>query len=254
MEVYKYYSPVAHNFEAIKEGYFFFCKVSKLNDPFDASYDLIQSSKFKEMLHPYLAPNAKAIMDDYGTCSFCEEPNNKVLWALYASNYSGFVVVFDDSTFESLNLMLQARISYQKVVYNDESPNLDDINYTFEYRDYEGNNYVVKLRDCLKDEKTMDKLFTHLCSYKNNIWKNEKEWRLIAGNDIAQRENSLIRYEADGYKIPIPSNAIKSIIIGHNFPKDKLCCIKEVSSNKNIPIMHTKIGMPFEIEFEEIAL
>lgn len=105
MNVYKYYSPQTYNFEALIEGYFYFCKVSKLNDPYDASFDLIQSPNFKEKILPKLAPNAKNIMADYGTYSFCEEKDNKVLWALYADNYRGFVVEYDDSSFESLNLV-----------------------------------------------------------------------------------------------------------------------------------------------------
>ena len=248
-----YYPPRPHHFDAIREGYFYFCKVSKLNDPYDASFNLIQSPKFPQYTLPKLSPNAKNIMDNYGTCSFCEERDNKVMWALYADNYSGFVVEFDDSTFESLNLDLSVRISYQKVVYRTDCPDLDNTDYTFNYRNYEGEVQTIHLSECLQDEKTMDKLFTHLCSYKNEVWEKEKEWRLIAGNDILQRKNPKVEYDVGGYIIPMPQNAIKSIIIGHNFSKDRYCCIKDVANKLGIPVYRTKVYMPFCIEFEDAA-
>ena len=40
--LYKYYSAKKHNFDAVRDGEFFFSKVSKLNDPFDASFKLIE--------------------------------------------------------------------------------------------------------------------------------------------------------------------------------------------------------------------
>ena len=253
MNVFKYYPPCDYHFDALLAGYFFFCKVLKLNDPFDASFDLIQSPSLIKFNNTLLTKNAKKIMDDYGTCSFSTEKGNKMMWALYADNYKGFVVEFDDTTFESLNSMLLARISYQKVVYHEKYPNLDDINYSFDYRNYEGEVEKIKICDCLKDEKTMDKLFTHLCSYKHNDWCNEKEWRLIAANDIQRRKVPLIKYEPNGYKIPMPQNSIKSIIIGHNMSKDRYCCIEKASIKWNVPVLKTKIGKPFEIEFEEVV-
>lgn len=251
MSVYKYYSSQPYNFEALIEGYFYFCKVSKLNDPYDASFDLLQSPNFLKFIKPKLSLNAREIMSNYGTCSFCEEKDNKVLWALYAGNYSGFVVEYDENTFESLNLDLQARVSYQKVVYRKERPDLDDCNYSFIYRNYEGEVQTIVLSDCMHDSKEMDKLFTHLCSYKDVVWEKENEWRLIVGNDIIQRRIPQIKYESGGYKIPIPQNAIKSIIVGHNFPKDRLCCIREAMSKYGIIIQRTKVGLPFCIDIED---
>ena len=249
MKVYKYYSPQSYNFEALSENYFYFCKVSKLNDPYDASFDLIQSPQFLKFIDPIIVPNAKETMESYGTCSFCEECDNKVMWALYADNYSGFVVEFEDDTFESITNELSARVSYQKVVYKEECPNLDDMNYTFNYRAYDGKIQTIKLEDCLQDFKTMDKLFTHLCSYKNIVWEKECERRLITGKDIIDRANPKVKYETGGYKIPIPQGAIKGIIIGHNFLKDRYCYIGEVARNLGIPVRKTKVCRPFNIEF-----
>ena len=253
MKVFKYYPPCEYHFEALLEGYFFFCKVSKLNDPFDASFDLIQTPKCKEFINKLLPKNAKEIMDNYGTCSFTTDKGNKMMWALYADNYKGFVVEYDDTTFESLNTTLLARISYQRVVYGQDLPDLDNDDYSFIYRNYEGEEQVIKISDCRKDAKVMDNLFTHLCSYKCKEWEKEEEWRLIAAYDIQRRANHLIRYESNGYKIPIPLNSIKSIIIGHNMSKDRYCCIEKASNKWNVPVFKTRIGKPFNIEFEEVV-
>ena len=50
MIVYKYYSPEQYNFDALKNHYFWFSKVSKLNDPFDSSSKLLRPSCFRENL------------------------------------------------------------------------------------------------------------------------------------------------------------------------------------------------------------
>lgn len=254
MRVYKYYPPRQHHFDALKNGYFFFCKVSKLNDPYDASFDLLNKSPiFLQKIAPLLDHNAKNIMSQYGSCSFCEEKDNKVLWALYADNYKGFVVEYEDTYFEKINDILLARVPYQKVVYKEDLPNLDKADYEFNYYDLEGKLETIIIKDCT-DIKSLDKVFVHLCCYKNCIWEKEKEWRLIVGMDISNGSNPKVDYTENGYKIPIPLNAVKSIIIGHNFSDDSLNCIKEISNKYQVGVFKTKAMKPFDIEFNRIVL
>lgn len=254
MNVYKYYPPQRYSFDALTKGYFYFCKVSKLNDPYDASFDLIQSPGFRKKLLTITDSKAKEIMGNYGTCSFCEDKDNKVLWALYADNYKGFVVEFDDTTFESLYLSLQARIPYQKVFYDKKCPDLDDENYSFEYRNPDGEVKEIRLSDCLKESKEMDKLFIHLCSYKDSVWDTEREYRLIAAKDVIDKKKPKIIYEDGGYKIPMPQKAIKSIIIGHNFPNDRLCIMEDAVKKYGVRLQRTKPYIPFSLDFEDVTL
>lgn len=139
-------------------------------------------------------------------------------------------------------------------MYEKDCPNLDDNDYSFVYRNSDGEEQRLCVVQCMQDIKGMDKLFTHLCSYKNDIWEQEKEWRLIAGNDILKINNPKIKYEVDGYKIPIPQNAIKSIIIGHNFPKDRLYCIREAQIKYGVNVYKTKVNIPFLLNFEDVIL
>lgn len=45
MILYKYYSDAKYNFEALLNENFFFSKTCKLNDPFDASFQLVKPYK-----------------------------------------------------------------------------------------------------------------------------------------------------------------------------------------------------------------
>ena len=48
--LYKYYPPTEYTYDALQKGYFFFNKVSRQNDPYDASFKLLQADFLLEDL------------------------------------------------------------------------------------------------------------------------------------------------------------------------------------------------------------
>ncbi len=152
--VYKYYSPAVYNFNAIREKYFFFCKVGKQNDPFDTSYSLMNSSKLKNDMVRMgkLSPNAENVIKEYGICSFSKCENNKTLWSHYAQSYKGFAVGFDETTFESMNIELLARVLYKDVQYVDEMIDCNNPDASFQLKNWEGEIETFQIKDCYNND------------------------------------------------------------------------------------------------------
>lgn len=270
--VYKYYPPSCFTCDALTNGYFFFCKASKQNDPYDMSFKLLKSNFilqnliYKEGEHK----DVESIMGNYGSCCFSEVKDSKHMWAFYAENYHGLVVGFDENKFWNYNDKYLARIPYVKVSYFD-TPINDDIvverKGTFELdmpllKLYDPESEYLKSHEyaaCISDSKLVDMLFTHLCCIKEkNTWSEEKEVRLIAALDIINEEVRLkkdgIVYLENGYKIPMPKDCIKEIYIGHNFNPSKFFAIENIAKKHSVKnIFQTKIENPFQIEFIDIT-
>lgn len=254
--VYKYYSPNCYNVEAFEKQYFWFSKVSKLNDPYDSSYSLIQSEFFKKVLG--LSANAADIMKEYATCSFSKHNNNLALWAHYAQSFKGFCLGFDDSTFESMNITYQARFIFQDVQYVDELINCNNLDASFHIKNVYGNCETYKLSDCLKgDPKVGDKFFIYLAFLKEKkIWGNEEEMRLFIGKDLLRRENLIdgVVKTQNGYKINMPKDAIKSIVLGHNIDECIRTKLLEIAKAHNLPVYITEAKIPFNIDIKDYYL
>ena len=236
--LYKYYSPQLHNFDAVINGKFYFSKVCKLNDPFDSNFKLVEP--YKEFLRKVpIAPNADKIIGNYGTCSFSEEANNKHLWALYTDSYKGFVIEYNKEKLEEISNIISAPCPLHPVDYRKELLCLNDVNAQFEL-EVNGEKQSFKVGECLSDDKKRDRLFEYLCYVKEEkIWGNEKEWRLFAGRHISEKQNSKIEYKENGYLIPIPEGAIKSVIVGHNMEDLNLPYICRIARQYNIKIKKT---------------
>lgn len=251
--VYKYYSPDHYNICAFEHQYFFFSKVKKLNDPFDTSYSLVQSESFRKKLG--LPDNAGDVMKEYATCSFGKHNNNMALWAHYAQSFKGFCLGFDDSTFESMNLIYQSRFIFQEVQYVDELINCNNPDASFHIKNADGNCETYKLSDCLEgDPKVADKFFIYLAFLKERtVWGNEEEMRLFIGKDFLVRETSIegVVKTPNGYKINMPKNAIKSIVLGHNIKEGVRKELVRIAKKINIPIYITATNIPFNIDIKD---
>lgn len=260
--IYKYYPNNDNTFDALKNCYFYFRKVCKLNDPYDCSFSLLNSDAYiKKLENLGMAPNAKEIMRNYGTCSFSKCKDNMHLWSLYASNFSGIVIGYDEHV---LNTEIPVRnsgvtplieVDYVEVPIDFENPNS-----TFTLKYQNDNPRTNTIENALKDNKIRNDLFLYLCSMKEKTtWSSEKELRLIAPNRYLNTREMQKHNQTDdenGYKICIPNNAIKEIIVGHNFDMETnapfLSEIKEKYGIKNV--QHSVCNTPFEITFENISI
>lgn len=260
--LYKYYSPDDYNFKAVCQGEFFFSKASRLNDPFDASASLIEPNKefwerCRQNFNAQDMEKVKEIMDNYGTCSFSEDPDNKHLWALYAQSYHGFVVGYNKEKLENMTETVGAFCRLHKVHYVCCFPNLDDPEFSFCELQKNGDCIQHPIGACLHDLKLMDKLWEYLCTVKEKqIWENEKEWRLFAGRHIVELDAGKgVKKLEKGYLLPMPKDSIKEFIIGHNISDENRYCIYSLAQKHHVE--HVKITHPttankeFEIELQE---
>ena len=125
--LYKYYSPMPYNFDALLEGYLFFSYASNLNDPFDCSAKLRGSCYCINQLKRLGVnlDNANNIMQKYGVCCFSKKNDNKNMWAKYADNYKGFVIGYDVEQLGKIGKEIldnQIHIPFLYVNYIDEVP------------------------------------------------------------------------------------------------------------------------------------
>lgn len=270
--VYKYYSPTEYNFDALSKGYFFFSKVYKLNDPFDCSFKLIeQSKKFLQHLgFINREKEASDIMKQYGTCSFSRLKGNKRMWALYANNYQGFCVEFDDKQFDTPRIISwenETPIITENKTNKEDSPYhymiKGDIGYVQKeldfddfaicgYRELLNDDSIIEypIGSCLHDDKMKDILFVRLCFTKEkHSWESEEEFRLLVGNYIDFMPTSLKKITDAGYKILFHKSIVSSITIGHNFSISNLkFLIDMIEQYPDTPIYITVPGKVWNIE------
>ena len=152
-------------------------------------------------------------MENYGTCSFSENKDNKHLWALYADTYKGFVIGYDKNTLDKMTTHIHSYCHLHKIDYREELLDLENINAEFTFKDE-----TLSIKDC-DDFHSAEQLFEYLCFCKEaKIWKAENEWRLFVGKNINTAKS--VKSNKDGYFIPFPKEAVKSIIVGHNMEEE----------------------------------
>ena len=271
--VYKYYPMSEYTKDALTKGYFFFNKSTYQNDPFDCSFRLLQSDTLLRRLGYTKEREATAykIMGEYGSCCFTTRKDNKRLWSFYSDNYRGVVIGFDEKRFSEY---LEQGIHYVKVEYKDTPITEECLDDTFRLEmpilkadlenDPDSSHYLLEeytYRNSLRDERTRDALFFHLCSLKEkSVWEDEEEYRLRAAGSVQREENierqkrEGVEYDKGGYKIPIPGDCVKEIIIGHNFDMKELDWVRQIAEKYDVEIIQqTKVEKPFEVEFTSIT-
>lgn len=275
--VYKYYSPTDYNFDALIKGYFFFSKVSKLNDPFDCSFKLIEQSKdFLQCLRLNdREKEASDIMKQYGTCSFSRLKGNKRMWALYANNYQGFCIEYDDRQFDTLKTISwdnETPFIAVNETNNEDSPYhymvKGDVGYVQRELDFDnfsicgfkekinGDSILIHpIGECLLDDKKRDILFIRICFTKEkHSWESEEEFRLFVGNYIKAMPEKLKEITDAGYKILFDKSIVSSITIGHNFSINKLkLLIDIIEQYPNAQLYITVPGKVWNIEQKSIT-
>lgn len=171
----------------------FSAKVSSLtHKQLTADVKLHTAEKVQEIFDKELARNI-------GILSLTESPDNLLMWAHYADSHQGFVIEFDpQSSFFTQRRSDSDELGYlREVKYSDTRPSL--------------------ILEAVED-------FSPFLT-KGDIWKSEREWRMMLPIDRCNKELS-----CGHHLFSFPATAIKSIIIGsrtNDLTKKK---IKEVVS------------------------
>lgn len=249
--LYKYYSVNDYSKDSLQKQYFWFSKPTEFNDPFDCNMDILTNyplfNKKLDEISPEIKTGFRDAAKHFGICCFSEENNNMHLWSLYANSYKGFVLEFDESTFEDhFSKLFAAKCNLQPANYRDFLLDLDNgsIRIPVVEPNGEQNGYIDKpINDLLSDPKKLDTLLEYLICQKNKkVWSIEKEKRVIISN--LARNNKAKQFESKlGYSVPWPTNSLRSIIFGHRLPAEEKKQLSEIihSINPSIPKFETKL-------------
>ena len=234
--VYKYYSPTEYNLDALINRYFWFSKRSALNDPYDMNLQVLEVfQKFKELLndHGYDLEAYNKTLNDFAICCFTKRPENQHFWSLYAGNFQGWCLEFEQDNL--VNPAGGVPNKLHDVIYLDEVPNLDDKYQHLEIeKNEDGSSRSETIVGLLYNEKTQEELFTYLLRIKNrDIWSAEEECRLILGNIYLMTHK---QHNNAGYRIPWKENALKRIIIGYRMPEYLRKIILMFAKENSVPV------------------
>lgn len=144
------------------ENAFLYCAAYKdMNDPMEglyASSKRLQRSTSYENIQKEILSNKRKI----GVCSFSEVYNHELMWAHYASQFSGICIAYD---LFALLKHLPEDTSFVRMFYNEEVPNVGLTN------------------------RPADELAKMVLSFKNHRWLYEREWRMFAEQGQASYQN-----------------------------------------------------------------
>jgi hypothetical protein len=139
---------------------------------------------------------------------------NAANWAHYAGNHSGVCLVFDKHKLDDI-----INATFQ-IVHS------TSVTYDLSVEEYE--NTFIAIRDLQDLPTSIINHFNHkilpLLFKKHFFWAGENEYRII-----------VLKENADNIEIPI-QQCLKSIIIGHNFPRCYLPSIKQSADKYNIEL------------------
>lgn len=124
-EICKYYAPTEYNLDALYNEYFWFSKRENLNDPFDLAGFAIKKRDNIEFLDYYRDKFGLANFDifkEYALCSFTKSYRNRLMWAYYSCNYTGWCL-----TFRTSNILMNDNANLQTVIYIDDNSMSKDI-------------------------------------------------------------------------------------------------------------------------------
>lgn len=236
-KIYKYYSCDEYSFNVLKDNQLFFSHPSNFNDPFDSSELLVKP--YKKFCDSVGLVHIDEIFEKQGICCFTKsiKPDNKHFWSLYAGNYSGFALEFDEYELNSKYLPLHL----EKVHYFDNPMNLDNMKSSFSTNQ---SDRIYTIEKCIEEfanpvvcnPEPLDRLFQYLHLYKEKkVWGNEDEYRMIIGNSSRSTAiNQKIHPQEKGDLLDLCPNAIKSITLGYKMSPDNRKKIHSITHDKGI--------------------
>ena len=165
---------------------------------------------------PLIAPSIKAALTQFtpelkgrigeemgklfGIFSMAEEPDNPVLWAHYAANWTGFVIALDtsDPFFNQRRSPQDECFFLRRVNYVDLSPTGRTLS------DVDGDNLLVT---------------------KQEQWAYEREWRMLAPTQLAHKR--IGEEDSQIHLFQIPATAIAGLTVGPQAGWELMAAIQE---------------------------
>lgn len=139
--------------ESTEDAWHIYCSNYKaMNDPMEGYY----LAAFSADRHRYAASLMQEKKRGRGLACFSETHDNDLLWAHYASNWSGICIEYDYSELSASIRELEAANLFP-VIYSSDLITIDD-------------------RDLIDAEEAVDRILRQ----KKQCWSYEREWRLLA--------------------------------------------------------------------------
>ena len=237
-KIYKYYPCNKYSLNILISNILFISHPSNFNDPFDSSELLVKP--YRKFCDSIGLKHIDEIFEKQGICCFTksDKPDNKHFWSLYAENYSGFVLEFDEDELNSK----YAPLHLEKVHYFDNPMNLDNCKNTFSTNQ---SDRIYTVEECIEEftnpecnPEPLDRLFQYLHLYKEKkVWGNENEYRMIIGNSSRSTAiNQKIHPQEKGDLLDLCPNAIKSITLGYKMSPENMREIYKITKETGISI------------------
>lgn len=164
---------------------------------------------------------------NYGILSLTDKYDDLVMWSHYSDMHKGVCVKFNTEKLIYSGLFETGCI----VFYDDKYPTLDLLN-------------------LVSSEVDLNiKLLILLFFNKHISWKYENEYRLIK---IFGYHRDPEEFEKQR-KVKFKSDTIEEVILGTNFPKEKLDEIKSICKEKGI-ILSQMTNVPFQFKLNKIII
>jgi hypothetical protein len=152
--LYRYRLPkdLDRELEAIEEGYLFSARYLDMNDPMEGLF--VSGHLLREHKHFYEIREAiVSAKSQIGICSFSDVYDHELMWAHYASDFTGICVSYSVS---HLLKNLADDITFVRMYYNEKVPTVH------------------------RPRMEVDQLAKMVLSNKNYRWLYEREWRMFA--------------------------------------------------------------------------
>jgi len=199
--------------QAVRESRNPTVKLLELNYPdepeFGRTCGKALSHVMKEEANALIRKTSEGFKGMYKICCFSENPKSILMWSHYADYHTGFCIGYD--IYKLGNEDLRTRSIYP-VVYSDEM---------FDASGVFGSNGNVDNILYLNQAALM----------KSTEWSYEKEWRLVFGNMLIEKEMP--------YAMPRP----KHVILGAKISSENEETIREICGRKNIEVF--KLNMRY---------
>lgn len=156
----------------------------------------------KEQVNKLVRETSEGCKQMFKICCFSEDPKSILMWSHYAESHTGFCIGYDFHEIGKKDLRSR---SIYPVIYSDER---------FDATDVFGKNPNVN-----------NILYLHQSALmKSTQWSYEKEWRLVFGNMIIQKEMS--------FRVPKP----KHVLLGKNISAENETRIRGICESKDIEV------------------
>lgn len=228
--------------DELSNSYLWFSKPGCFNDVEDANIGLYVENNeiiLKALSQVYNEDGIEEIikkMPHIGICCFTTKQPNNMVRANFPNGKFSICIQFDKNAvedyFEKSRYAIAPCFKYVTYVKNPIIIVTDGQYHYLAEEDERG--YLYKsIKDLLIHPRYIDKFFFYLLTRINNKYKAQEEARIIlTGHNIKSFDNSVY-----GYKIPIPSSCIKSIIIYNDIPNEyveRLKCLTNVKDKLKI--------------------